>query len=401
VRGRDLLGLAAGNLRLHRLRTGLSAVAVAIGATAVLVLSGLGDAARRYVIERFAAMGANLATISPGKTETSGSVMIGSWGDRDLTLDDAEALRHRLPGLRGLVPIAIGSGAFRFGERRRDVYVAGVTAEYARVRALEMRRGRFLPAGDPRAGGAFVVIGDKLAREVFGAEDPVGRRVRIGERRFRVIGVLAPKGQSLGFDFDELALVPVATGLAMFDQAGLYHILLQAADATAMPALVRAARAVLTERHRGEDFTIVTQDAMLRSFRSILGALTAAVAGIAAISVAVAGIGIMNVMLIAVSERVAEIGLLKALGAERRQITRIFLVEALLLSAFGGALGIATGVAAILAAARIWRTFPLAPSGAWILGVAVLVLVAGGSFGLMPARRAATLPVAEALRARR
>ena len=397
----DIASLAGESLRIHRLRTGMSSMAVAIGATAVLVLAGLGEGAKGYVVGRFAAMGANLATISPGKTETSGAVMIGTWGDRDLTLEDAEALRHHVPGLRTLVPMSLGSGGFRFGERRRDVYVVGVTAEYARMRDLAIARGQFLPAGDPRAGASVVVIGAKLAREVFGTANPVGQMVRVADHRFRVIGVLQPKGQSLGFDFDDLALVPVATGLRMFDKATLYHIVVQVNDAAAMPAALAAAKAVLIDRHRGEDFTVVTQDAMLKSFRAILDALTAAVAGIAAISVAVAGIGVMNVMLIAVSERVAEVGLLKALGAGRGQITRLFLVEALMLSAIGGLIGVAIGVGALLAGARIWPDFPLAPSGRWIAGVMALVLTAGGIFGIIPARRAAALPAAEALSGRR
>jgi putative ABC transport system permease protein len=225
--------------------------------------------------------------------------------------------------------------------------------------------------------------------------------VRIGERRFRVIGVLEPKGQSLGFDYDELALVPVATGLQMFDKATLYHIIVQVPDPEAMPGAIAAIKAVLIDRHRSEDFTVVTQDAMLRSFRSILGALTATVAGIAAISLAVAGIGIMNVMLIAVSERVAEVGLLKALGATPQLIARLFLVESLILSAIGAVLGLAIGNGALLIGARLWPGMPLGPSLAWTLGALALALGAGGAFGLMPARRASRLAAADALRGKR
>jgi putative ABC transport system permease protein len=397
----DLTTLAMESLRLHRLRTALSGVAVAIGVVAVLVLAGLGDAAKRYVADRFAAMGTNLATISPGRTETSGAFMVGSWGERDLTLDDAEAIRHRVSGLKALVPMSLGSGPFRYAERRRDVYVVGVTAEYARMRELTLTRGRFLPPGDPRAGGSFVVIGSKLATEVFGSDDPIGKMVRIGERRFRVIGVLASKGQSLGFDYDELALVPVATGLQMFDKSNLYHVVIQVPDPEAMPRVLAAAKDVLIERHRAEDFTIVTQDAMLKSFRSILDALTAAVAGIAAISVGVAGIGIMNVMLISVSERIAEVGLLKALGAPRGLIARLFLLEALLLSGIGGVIGLVLGNGVLLLGARLWPSLPLGPSLPWTLAALALALTAGGAFGFLPARRAAGLTVVDALRGKR
>ena len=401
MRPADLAALAVESLRLHRLRTALSGIAVAIGVVAVLVLAGLGDAAKRYVVGRFAAMGTNLATISPGKTETSGAFMVGSWGERDLTLDDVEAIRHQVTGLKALVPMSLGSGAFRYAERRRDVYVVGVTADYAPMRELVLARGQFLPRSDPRAGGSFVVIGPKLANEVFGSEDPVGKMVRIGERRFRVIGVLAPKGQSLGFDYDELALVPVATGLQMFDKSNLYRVVVQVPDPEAMPGDLAAIRKVLIDRHRAEDFTLVTQDAMLKSFRSILDALTAAVAGIAAISLAVAGIGIMNVMLISVSERVTEVGLLKALGAPPQLIARLFLVEALLLSGLGGLVGLATGNAVLLLGAHLWPGVPLAPSLPWTTAALALALVAGGAFGFLPARRASRLAAADALRGKR
>jgi putative ABC transport system permease protein len=401
MRAADVAALATESLRLHRLRTALSAVAVAIGVTAVIVLAGIGDAAKRYVVDRFAAMGANLVTISPGRIETSGIGGMLTGAERDLTLEDAEAIRRRVGGLRAVVPMSLGSGAFRYGERRRDVYVVGVTAEYAAMRETAVQRGQFLPAGDARTGGSVVVIGSTLAREVFGAEDPVGKMVRIAQRRFRVIGVLAPKGQSLGFDYDDLALVPVATGLAMFDQASLYRVLFQVSDPAAMTAAISGVKAVLIDRHRAEDFTVVTQDAMLRSFRAIVDAVTAAVAGIAAIAVGVAGIGIMNVMLIAVSERVAEVGLLKALGARTRQVTRLFLAEALLLSTAGAALGVASGVALLAIGARLWPALPLAASPGWIAAVLLLALVTGAAFGSIPARRASALPAAEALRGKR
>ena len=400
MRSSDVLALAVESLRLHRVRTELSAAAVSIGVTAVLVLAGLGDAATRYVVQRFAAMGAQIVIVAPGRVETSGMPAGVAGTDRELTLGDAEAVR-RVPGVRAVVPLSLGSAPFRWGERRRDVYVVGVTAEFAAVRDLVVGRGQFLPAGDPRAGGSVVVIGAKLAREVFGADEPVGRMVRIAQRRFRVVGVLAPKGQSLGYDIDELAIVPVATGLRMFDQSGLRQVLVQAVDPTSLPRVVGGVKAALVERHRGEDFTVITQDALLRSFRAILDALTAAVAGIAAISVGVAGIGIMNVMLVAVSERIAEIGLLKALGARPRQVAGLFLVEALLLAVTGAALGIGLGLGALALGARLWPDFPLAPSPQWVATVLTLALVCGGLFGLLPARRAAALPAAEALRGKR
>jgi len=196
-------------------------------------------------------------------------------------------------------------------------------------------------------------------------------------------------------------VVPASTALRMFDQRSLFHVALQARDAARIEPAREQARAVLLRRHDGEeDFTIVTQDAMLATFQSVIRALTAALAGIAAISLAVAGIGIMNVMLVSVSERRAEVGLLKALGGSRGQILSLFLTEALLLSAAGALAGVALGVALVLAAALLWPDLPLRPSPVWIGVVSALTLTAGLAFGLMPARRAARLPAAEALRGR-
>jgi putative ABC transport system permease protein len=401
MRGSDVGALAIESLTIHRLRAGLTLLAVAIGAVAVLVLTSLGDAAKGYVVSRFAGMGTNLVTVSPGKIETSGLGAMGAGSDRDLTLEDCEAVRLRAPAVRLAVPISLGSASVSFAGRHRDVYVVGTTADYVTLRDLVLERGRFLPAGDPRSGAAIAVLGTKLAHELFPDENPVGRMVRIAEARFRVVGVLASKGQSLGIDFDDLAIVPVARGLRLFNQSNLHHILIQAVDASSVEDAVAEARAVLTDRHRQEDFTMVTQDAMLKSFQAIMTALTAALAGIAAISLGVAGIGIMNVMLVAVPERVSEVGLLKALGARRSEITWLFLAEAVLLSGLGAVLGIAIGAGVVRLMARLWPDVPMAPSAAWIGAIMALALVTGVTFGLLPARRAAALPAVAALQGKR
>jgi putative ABC transport system permease protein len=216
-----------------------------------------------------------------------------------------------------------------------------------------------------------------------------------------VLGVLDAKGQALGMNLDDAVLVPVATAMRMFDQASLFRAAVQARDASLVPSALEQTRRVLLRRHDGEeDFTLITQDAMLATFKSVIGALTAALAGIAAVSLAVAGIGIMNVMLVSVSERTAEVGLLKALGARRRQILSIFLAEALLLSGIGALAGVVLGVAIVLVAALAWPDLPLRPSPTWIAAVTAMALGSGLLFGLMPARRAARLQAAEALRGR-
>ena len=402
MRAADVLALAIDSLRLHPLRVGLSLLAVGIGATAVILLTSLGEGAKRYVVEQFASMGTNLVIVLPGRTETTGLGPASFGGaTRDLTLDDVEAVRRRAPAVRDVAPFSLGSAEAEFEERTRNVYVVGTTSGYARLRDLELAQGTFLPEGDPRRGEAVVVLGSKLKRELFANESAVGEYVRLSQARFRVIGVLAPKGQSVGVDFDEIAMVPVASGMRLFDQSSLYRIMVQAGDEASIPIVVRQVREVLRDRHRAEDFTVVTQDAMLESFRSIIQALTLALAMIAAVSLGVAGIGIMNVMLVSVSERVHEVGLIKALGGRRREIASLFLVEAILLSGLGAVLGLAVATLVLRIAAGIWTFLPPAPSPAWLAIVFGFSLVTGAVFGLIPARRAARLPAAESLRGTR
>ena len=396
----DVFALASESLGGHRLRTSLTLVATAIGITAVVLLTALGDAAKRYVVDQFSSVGTNLVIVLPGKTETSG--IMGSFGGtiRPITLEDAMALPHRAPLVRAAVPMSLGSAAFEYGARSRDVYVLGTTAAYLEMRRLGVAAGQFLPATDMRRGERVVVLGRTIQREVFQGDNPLGKPVRIAGARFRVIGVLQPKGMGMGVNMDELVIIPVATGMRLFNQKGLFRLLCQSPDAASVPAVVAQVKEVMRQRHDDqEDFSIITQDSMLSTFTNVINALTAGLAGIAAISLAVAGILIMNVMLVSVSERTGEVGLLKALGARRGQIMALFLAEALMISALGALLGVAAGVALVYAAAGIFPDLPLAPSPGWIVLVTLFALVAGALFGLMPARRAAGLQAAEALRA--
>ncbi len=395
----DLLQLAFEAQWRHHLRTALTLGGIAIGVTAVLVLTALGEAAKGYVVNEFAGIGTNLVIVLPGRTETSGGMPTFGGTTRDLTIEDAEALLRQAPAVRRVAPLSAGTARFSYEGRYRDVRVMGTTAEFKAIRGIQMRIGQFIPPGDPREGEPVVVIGPKIQAAIFPGENPVGKPVRIGDWRFRVIGVMEEKGEFLGIDFDDMAIVPVTTGLRLFDQTSLFRIFTQAANAEEVPAAREQIRRVLIDRHDGdEDFTMVTQDAMLGTFRSVIDALTAALAGIAAISLAVAGIGIMNVMLVSVSERASEVGLLKALGARRRQIMGVFLAEALMLSGSGAALGVLVGATLVWIGAAIFPDFPLAPSPLWIGVVLVLALVAGAAFGIMPARRAARLAAADALR---
>jgi putative ABC transport system permease protein len=395
----DTVELAVESIRLHRLRTVLTVTGIVVGVVAVLLLTALGEGARRYVVREFSGMGTGLVIILPGKVDTHGSGPVYGGTTRDLTIEDAEAIARRCPSVRLVTPLAVGTSDLDYGGRTRQLMVLGSTVEILAVRNLGVASGRFLTPGDVRRGERVVVIGRTVQREIFRGENPLGKAVRIGDYRMRVIGVLARKGRSLGFDMDDVVIVPVVTAMRMFNQTSLFRVLAQAHSPESVGQVVTQAKSVLMERHDDEeDFTMITQDAMISTFESILTTLTAALAGIAAISLSVAGIGIMNVMLVSVSERKGEVGLLKALGARRRQILTVFLVEAVVLAGVGALAGSGLGVIGIYLIAFIFPEFPVQPSIAWIAVTVFICLAAGTLFGLLPARRASRVDAADALR---
>ena len=393
MRPLDVLRFAWGSLRGYPGRTSLMGIAMAIGVGAVVILTALGEGARGYVVNQFASLGTNLLIVFPGRTETGGAApgMLVGQTSRDLTLEDALALA-RSPLVTRVAPLAIGSALVSYGGRSRDAPILGTTAEWLAIRHMEMASGQFLPATDPRAATQVCVIGATVRDELFRGQAAVGGLVRIGDRRYRVIGVIATKGQHMGFNTDEVVIVPVAAAQSLFNTASLPRVLVEARSRDEIQAAKRQIEALLEVRHDGErDVTVVTQDAVLATFDRILRALTLAVGGIAGISLAVAGILIMNVMLIAVSQRRQEIGLLKAVGATRLQIRAMFLAEAVVLALLGAAAGLVLGYAGSLAIRGLYPMLP-AVAPAWAV-VAALLTAALTSvvFTLLPARRAARL----------
>jgi len=389
----DAVRFAWGGLRGFRSRAMLMVLSMAIGVAAVVVLTALGEGARRYIVNQFSALGTNLLIVFPGRTETggTGTGMLVGQTPRDLTLEDALALT-RSPAVAAVAPLTIGTALLSYGGRSRETTVLGTSAYWKDIRRIEMQAGSFLPAGDARAATQVCVIGDTVRDELFGSEVAVGKLVRVGDRRYRVIGVMAPHGESLGFNMDEIVIVPVAAAQALFNTSSLLRILVEARTRESIPRAKAQAEAILQARHENErDVTVVTQDAVLATFDRILRALTLAVGGIAGISLAVAGILIMNVMLIAVSQRRQEIGLLKALGATGAQIRALFLIEALLLAMLGAAAGLILGFVGSAAIRQLYPTLPAhAPS--WAVGAALATAAFTSIvFTLLPARRAAQL----------
>ena len=399
MRPADVLALALGSLGSNWRRTALIALATAIGVTSVLLLTALGEGAHRYVLGQFESLGTNLLIVLPGRSETVGGPppMLGET-PRDLTVDDAYALLQA-SALKRVAPVIVGSAPVSTAAGlEREVTILGTTDALLHVQRLKMSRGKFLPAGDPSRAASVCVLGFELAAELFGNRTPMGQWVRVGDRRFRVLGVLADSGVTVGVDFNDVALIPVASAQALFNRESLFRILIEAASEHDLDAGEAAIHRIIAARHEGEDdVTVIAQDSVVKTLGRVLTALTLGVSGISAISLAVAGVLIMNVMLVSVTQRRAEIGLLKALGARLVDVRRLFLVEAFLLATLGAAFGLGGGLLGTRIIAGLYPDFPVSVP-LWSIGVAVgVAMLTGLVFGVLPARRAAALDPIDAL----
>jgi putative ABC transport system permease protein len=396
---RDLVRLAAGALRAHRLRSFLSMLGIAIGVAAVIILTSIGEGTRVYMVAQFTQFGTNILAINPGKAKTIGIPGVLGGTTRKLTIDDAEALA-RVPGIETVVPVVMASARVEAGERGRSVTVLGVTPNVPVLYRFGARQGSFWPEGDPRRAAPFAVLGPKLARELFGERSALGEFVRVAGGRFRVVGVMEPKGQMMGFDIDDIAYVPVASAMDLFNLDELMEIDLiysSARDAALVEAEVKR---VLAVRHGGtEDFTVTSQEAMLDVFGQVMDVVTMAVGAIAGISLLVGATGILTMMWIAVGERTGEIGLVRALGATRAQVQVLFLAEAAALAGLGGGAGVALGLGVGTALRLAVPGLPVETPLRFVLAGLAVSVATGLVAGVAPARRAALLDPIEALRA--
>lgn len=264
---------------------------------------------------------------------------------------------------------------------------------------MRVRVGQFLPPDEAASARAFVVLGPKLARELFGSTIALGEHVEIGAERFRVVGVMEEKGQFLGIDLDDAAYIPVVRGMALYQRDGLMEIALTYDPEAPAARVAEAVKKRMIARHGREDFTVLTQEDMLATLSNILDLLTAAVGALGAISLLVGGVGIVTIMSIAVTERTGEIGLLVALGARRRTILALFLGEAVVLAGIGGLLGLLVGAGLAQLVGLLVPAMPVATPWRYALAAEGVAIVVGLAAGVLPARRAARLDAVEALRA--
>lgn len=393
----DFLRFAWQSLTAHRLRTFLSALGIAIGITAVILLTSIGRGLHSFVIDEFTQFGTNIIGITPGHTDTRGGPIGAINTVRPLSIDDALALR-RAPHVLATDPTVQGNGDVEFEGKSRRVMIYGVSHAMEQVMRMQVSSGEFLPDDDPRSARAMVVLGAKVARELYGENNPLGTRLRVGGERYRVVGVMEAKGQVLGLDLDDTVYIPVGRALEMFNRESLMEIHLTYEPTAPLAEVEAGIRAVLSARHGREDYTVTPQQKMLETFGTILDAITFAVAAIGGISLLVGGIGILTILTIAVSERTAEIGLLRAIGATRQRILLIFLGEAAVLAGLGGTVGLGLGWALALVLKLALPALPLETPWSYALAAELMAVSVGLAAGVLPARRAALLDPLEALR---
>ena len=394
----DALQLALRAITAQRLRSFLTLLGIAVGIAAVILLTSIGEGIHRFVLGEFTQFGTNVISVAPGKIKTGGSPSGLPSSARPLSLEDTRSL-ERLPHVVAVTPNVRGNAEIEGNGRTRRTLVYGVNARLPEIFRSTILSGQFLPADDEGSARPFVVLGSKVKNELFGNDNPLGQRLRIGGLHFRIIGVMAPKGQFLGIDLDDTAFIPAARAQELFNREGVDEINIAAEEGIPSSLVAEGIRQRLIARHGHEDFTIVTQEEMLKTLSNILDVLTLAVGALGGISLLVGGVGIVTIMTIAVTERTGEIGLLVALGAPRRTILLLFLGEAVALSALGGFLGLLLGFGLTQLIHVALPGLPVHTPLTFVLLAEAVAVAIGLAAGVLPARNAARLDPVAALRA--
>ena len=400
---RELLALGLQALSRNRMRSALTVLGIVIGVAAVIATLAIGQGAREAVQAQIRALGANTLTVIGG-TVSAGGVRMGGGSNNSLTPEDAEAIKRECPAVQAVAPMVRTSAQVVYGAANWATQVQGTTADFPTVRAWPVASGVFVTDSDVRGAAKVCVLGTSVARELFGDADPIGATIRIKDMPFRVVGVLSEKGgQSWGGSQDDVIIVPLTTHQRKLStRTHVNSIGVSAVSEREVKSAEEQITELLRQRHRirpgmDQDFFLFTQQEIASSAAETSKVMTLLLASIAAVSLMVGGIGIMNIMLVSVTERTREIGIRRAIGARRRDIMMQFLAESAFLSFAGGTLGVALGILAASVVTQLARWPTMIQPGAVILAFGFATAI-GVFFGYYPALRAAGLDPVEALR---
>ena len=395
----DLLRLALRALSMHRLRTLLTALGTGVGVAAVVLLTSIGEGMYEYIEHEATRFGTHFLVITPGRTQTMGGPPgMNTNTVRPLTLEDAQAI-GQLDAVSAVAPGVTGFAELENEGVRRNAMVLGTGPELPEIFAFEIASGRFLANEELLSARPLAVLGSKLKNELFGPDNALGAYIRVSGHRFQVVGVLADAGTTVGFDLNDIVYVPVKHAMEIYNVLGVQEVDVRYREDRPVSEVEGDITRLLMARHGREDFTITTQDQMLNTMRVILSAITSAVAALGGISLVVGGVGIFTIMTISVQERIFEIGLLRSLGARRREVRRLFLAEALALGAAGGLLGLVLGQCAAWFLAALFPVIPVSISVMYTAAALMIAVLIGILAGVAPAVRAARMNPVLALRA--
>jgi len=394
---RDLIKLTSSSFLSYRMRSFLTSLGIAIGITAVILLTSIGEGLHQFMLSEFSQFGTNIISVQPGKTQTQGG-NVGIFGSvRPLTLEDADAMR-RLPYVEHVIPGLVGNAEVKANGRTRRTMVLGEGRDFDKAFTMKVQSGSFWTDADDEQARAQTVIGWKIQQELFPGMNPLGQYLRVGGQRYRVIGVMASKGQILGMDMDDAVFIPAARAMELFNRPGLMEVNVSYRADVDADIVIRILTERLKEQHGRVDFTLISQEKALEVLSSVLNILTFAVGALGGISLLVGAVGILTIMTMAVTERTSEIGLLRALGAQERQVLTLFLGEAMLLSAMGGLAGLVLGVGIAQGLHLLFPALPVHTPWLFALLAELTAISIGLIAGVAPARRAARLDPVDALR---
>ncbi|MFA6236106.1 MAG: ABC transporter permease [Bacteriovorax sp.] len=384
----------------NKLRSALTMLGMIIGVMAVILLVSVGTGAKRYITSEFESLGTNVILVQPGKTDKKNSMgppVSSSKGK--LTMGDVEALQKNTTSLAAISGVMFGAGVVKNEFSTNNLNILGCNDEFNRIFNMVISQGNFFSKEDEDSGRRVVILGHTIKQNLFGSGNALGQLVKVNDSEHRVIGIVRPTGDKLGFNVDDMVFIPTKSALRLFNTTNLFGIRASAKSRSSLDVAVKDMTDILKERHNGEeDFTIITQVTMMESMNTILNMLTYALGAIAFISMLVGGIGIMNIMLVSVTERTREIGIRRAVGARRSDILKQFMVEAVTISVSGGLLGILASLLVTNILFIFLPGFDMRPPF-WIIPPSFFMsLFTGVAFGVWPAKKAAHIQTIDALR---